>query len=250
MTVAINVHEAPTDRPLVLLAPFPLDSRVWSDVVDRLGGRAVTVDPPGFGGSRAPADATLEAYARAVLAALDAAGVREFSVAGNSMGGYAALALVALAPERVVGLGLLGTKATADDDEARANRLATAARAEGGASASELVGPMIEKLISRKSRDDLPGGAAQLGAWLASAPTRGIAWAQRAMAARPDRLDVLRAFGGAAVVVHGRQDVLMADADARAMADALGVEPIMVDCGHLLPLEAPDAVADALRRFV
>lgn len=247
--LAIHPNAAPTSRPLVLLAPFPLDARVWDDVVARLDGRALTIDPPGFGASDALPDASLDAYADAVLAALDAAGVGEFSVAGNSMGGYAALALAERAPHRLVGLALLGTKATADDDAARANRLAMAERAEAGATASDLVGPMLERLLGASTRASNPATVAQLEAWLAAAPPAGIAWAQRAMAARPDRLDALAALDVPAAVLHGSEDVLMGEAALQQLADALGVPLTVVACGHLLPLEAPDAVADALRRF-
>lgn len=248
-SLVIHRNSAPLERPLVLLAPFPTDARLWDDVVNRLDGRAITVDPPGFGSSPTLAETSLDAYAAAVLAGLDSLGVREFSVAGNSMGGYAAMAVAAVAPERVVGLGLLGTKATSDDDAARANRIGMAERAEAGATASELVGAMIEKLISPTTRDRQPSVAARLEGWLAEAPVPGIAWAQRAMAARPDRLALLRSLDVPAVVLHGRDDVLMGEADAAAMADALGVSLGVVDCGHLLPLEAPDAVADALAPF-
>lgn len=249
INLAIDVHDAPTERPLVLLAPFPLDSRLWAGVVELLDGRAITVDPPGFGGSPTLPEASLDAYASALLRALDAAGVGEFVVAGNSMGGYAAMAAAAIAPDRVAGLGLFGTKGTADGPEVRANRLAMAERAEGGAPASDLVGPMIDKLIAPATAEASPATAAQLAAWLASAPTPGIAWAQRAMAGRPDRLGLLASLDVPAVVVHGRADAFMAEADMTALAEALGVELQVADCGHLLPLEAPGAVADALRRL-
>lgn len=242
-SLAIHLHEAPADRPLVLLAPFPLDARLWDDVLGRLDGRAITVDPPGFGASPVLPQPSLDAYAAALLAALDTAGVREFSVAGNSMGGYAAMAVAAAAPERVVGLGLLGTKATADADEAKANRLAMAEKAAGGAPASALVGPMIDKLVAP---DADPAVVARLQGWLDAAPPAGIAWAQRAMAARPDRLAVLASLDVPAVVLHGRADALMAEADLAAVAAALGIDLQVVDCGHLLPLEAPAAVAQAL----
>lgn len=249
-TLAIHRNDAPSVRPLVLLAPFPLDARVWDDVVGHLDGRAITVDPPGFGASDALAEASLDAYAAAVLTALDAAGVGRFSVAGNSMGGYAAMALAALAPARLVGLALIGTKGTADDEAARANRLAMAGRAEAGTPASELVGPMLDKLVAPATRERRPHLAEHLEAWLHHAPTSGIAWAQRAMAARPDRLGTLRALEVAAVVVHGRDDALMSSEDAGRLADALRVEVTLVESGHLVPLEAPDAVAGALRPLV
>ncbi len=237
-------QEQPSKLPLILLAPFPLDSTVWEDAAQLVGGDVITVDPPGFGGDPDD-DPSLEGYARALLAALDARGVDRFVVAGNSMGGYAALALAELAPERLAGIGLFGTKASADADEARANRLAMAERAEAGASASELVGPMAEKLIGRSTRQRRPVVATRLDALLAAAPPAGIAWAQRAMAARPDRTNTLRRLRAPGVVVYGVEDPMMPEQEQRVMADAVGLL-VEVPCGHLIPLEMPDAAARIL----
>ncbi len=248
--LAINLNNAPTSHPLVLLSPFPVDSQLWDAVLARLDGNAITVDPPGFGRSPLLEEASLRAYARALLASLDAAGVDRFAVAGNSMGGYTAMALAEIAPERLTGIGLVGTKATADDPAARANRGAMIDRANAGASAFELVGAMINVLISEKTKHRQPAVAAQLEGWLASAPAAGIAWAQRAMSGRPDRLEILRALDIPAVVIYGRDDALMTEADMQKLADALDVELQIVEAGHLPPLEDPDAVAEALRRFL
>ena len=190
------------------------------------------------------------AYARALLASLDAAGVTEFSLAGNSMGGYAALAVAELAPQRLVGIGLLGTKASADNEAARAGRGAMIDQAKAGSSAYKLVGSMVETHISSKTRQYQPAVAAELEGWLVSAPTDGIVWAQRAMSGRPDRLEVLKALRVPGVVMHGRDDTLMSEADMQKLADALQTELQIVDCGHMLPIEAPDAVAEALRSLL
>ena len=57
------------------------------------------------------------------------------------------------------------------------------------------------------------------------APPAAAAWAQRAMAARPDSFDTLRAVTVPALVVAGEQDALSSVADAQAMVDALPDAP-------------------------
>lgn len=249
----VTLHATPDlpGTPLVLLAPFPLDARAYDLVVEHLGPGVVTVDPPGFADAEGGPEASLEAYARALAAALDDLGVGRVVVAGNSMGGYAAMAFADLFPERVAGIGLLGTKATADAAEARANRHAMADAADAGEDPAALVGPMLEKLLGPTSRSSRPEVVALVEGHLAGAPASGIAWAQRAMAARPDRTPVLAGFDGPALVLHGAEDPLMDAAAQEAMASALGVEVTTVpDAGHLLPLEAPKVTADALARLV
>ncbi len=245
-TVTLHPHAEASDVPLVLLAPFPCDHRVWEEVAVRLGGDVLTVDPPGFGGDADPAP-SLEGYVRALLAALDARGVRRFVVAGNSMGGYAAMALAELEPERLAGIGLFGTKAVADAPEAVTNRLAMAAKADAGVPASELLAGMKPNLLGASTKANRPDALAELERLTDAATPTGIAWAQRAMAARPDRTDALRALRVPAVVVWGAEDALMGAEVQAPMADALGVEVTAVPaCGHLVPLEAPDAAVEAL----
>lgn len=250
-TVTLHTTRDLPDTPLVLLAPFPLDARAYDLVVDLLGEGVVTVDPPAFAGAEGDGDPSLEGYARALAAALDDRGLGRVVVAGNSMGGYAAMAFAELYPERVAGIGLLGTKATADAPEARANRLAMADAAAAGGEPLALVGPMLEKLLGPTSRSSRPEVVSLVEGFLAAAPASGIAWAQRAMAARPDRTPVLAGLGVPALVLHGAEDPLMDAAPQQAMADALGVEVTTVpEAGHLLPLEAPRVTADALTRLV
>lgn len=251
-TVKLHVNAPLPAVPLVLLSPFPLDARIWDDVAEELGPGVVTVDPPGFGGETDDPP-SLEGYADAVLSALDELGVTRFAVAGNSMGGYVAMCLAEVAPERVAAIGLVGTKSTADDETAAAGRLDLAARADTGASAVDLVGGMWGKLLGETSQVRRTSEGAWLRDALAAAPTDGIAWAARAMAGRPDRTDVLRALGAAGVpgaVLWGVEEVLMPPEIQAEMAEALGVMVERIpQCGHLPPLEAPGATAMILEEL-
>lgn len=252
-SVVLHRDRESSDLPLVLLAPFPCDTRVWARVLELLPGDVITVEPPGFGGAAADGEPSLEAYADAVAAELAARGIGRYVVAGNSMGGYAAMALADRDPSTIAGIGLIGTKATADTPEAKAGRLDMAAAADAGRPAAELVGPMRDKLIAEATRHADQPAVAALEEWLAEAPGAGIAWAQRAMAVRPDRTEVLARLGAAGVpglVLHGAEDPLMAAETQAPMASALGVEVTTIaDRGHLLPLEAAVDTADALREL-
>lgn len=75
--------------------------------------RVVLPDQPGFGGSYRPAEADLdersitEITVDALLQALDALGIEEFHLLGNSLGGAAAIAMAQTRPERVTRLVLM-----------------------------------------------------------------------------------------------------------------------------------------------
>jgi pimeloyl-ACP methyl ester carboxylesterase len=83
--------------PLVLLHPLGADHGVWAPVLDRLAAQRDVIAPdlPGFGGSAAlTGEPTPARLAEAVHAFVtDDLGLDRFHVAGNSLGGWVALAL-------------------------------------------------------------------------------------------------------------------------------------------------------------
>lgn len=249
-TAVLHALRPGTGLPLVLLHAFPVDSRMWADVAALLPGDTpvLAVDLPGLGvavGVPLPPP-SVEASADAVAAALVQAGHHSAVVAGLSMGGYITLALLDRHPQLVAGLGLLDTKATADAPEARANRLRIADAVESSDTVDEVL-PMASTLLGPTSRAQRPELVARVAAWIGAQPPAGVAWSQRAMAARPDRTAVLAGYTGPALVLVGDEDQPTPPAVARSMADALGVAPVVVaGAGHLTAVERPSAVAAAL----
>ncbi len=249
--------------PLVLLPSFPLDRRMWDDVAALLpGGRTVlALDPPGLGTSPDPAavarslgagdEPSLETAADAVAATLRGAGVERAVVAGLSMGGYVAMALVERHPELVAGLALVDTRSTPDDDAARANRHRIADAVSATGTLEELAGTP-RALLGRDSRGQRPDLVDRLRDWIGEQTPSGVAWSQRAMAARPDRTAVLAGFRRPAVVVVGDQDELTPVAAAEHLVAALPDAELVVvpGAGHMTTVEHPGPVADALVRLL
>lgn len=106
---------------IALLHAFPLDSRMWKRQRVALTGAGHEVFAPDLLAAGAQANyaaPTMDAVAEWVVAEMAARGHKSLSgVAGISMGGYAAMAMLRVAPRRVAGLALLNTKAAADTDE-------------------------------------------------------------------------------------------------------------------------------------
>lgn len=250
--LAVRELSAPADAvPLVLLHGFPVDSRMWDTTVAELPGtrQVLAVDLPGLGGSAdvPPGEPTLDASADAVAAVLADRGITRAVVAGLSMGGYVALALLERHPDLVAGLGLLDTKATADEPDARTNRLRIADAVEATGSVDEVL-PMGGVLLGESSRIARPELAAELTAWIDEQTPAGVAWSQRAMAARPDRTAQLAAYQGPVLVLVGDEDqvtpVDVAESMVHGLADAQLV--VVVRAGHMTAVEDPAAVAAAL----
>ncbi len=248
---------APT---VVLLHAFPLDRHVWDGVVDALaeaGWDVVVPDLRGFGesayGEDGPDDdPTLAWMARDVLGILDRMGVSAAVFAGISMGGYVAMEIVRQDPARVAGLALLDTKGTADSDEAVANRLRVAESVIAAGSTQALARAMVPSLLGATSLAERPEVVAQVTSWIEAADPAAVAWAQRAMAVRPDSLPDLASLAVPALVVWGVEDALSPRAEQDLMVDAMRDARLVVvtESGHLSTVEAPDAVADALVTFL
>ncbi len=252
--------------PLVLLHGFPLDRRMWDDVVDLIPGErpVLAVELPGFGTSPRGEDVAealgldpvpaLETAAEGVVVALRAQGIDRAVVAGLSMGGYVAMAVLEAAPELVAGLALVDTKSTADPADAVANRLRIADAVEAEERVDQVLG-LRTSLLGETNRVARPDLAARIESWIRDQGPHAVAWAQRAMAARPDRTEVLRGFAGPSVVVVGDEDEIAPVAAAKHMVEALSVrgssELVVVPrAGHMTTIEQPEAVASALSGLV
>jgi pimeloyl-ACP methyl ester carboxylesterase len=235
--------------PLVLLHAFPLDARMYDPVRELVRFPLVTPDLPGFGGEPVPGGApTLTTYALAVLEALERDGVTDFALGGTSMGGYVAMVMVRRWPERIRGLALIDTKASADSPQAADGRRALADRLLSEASSGPLVSAVLPKLLGETTVARRPDLAARVRRQVEAVDPSSAAWAQRAMAARADSFDVLGELTVPSTVVVGAEDVLTPPTDAAAMVKSLAATDLVTieRAGHLTPLESPQRVADAL----
>ena len=237
--------------PIVFLHAFPMNAGMWTSQVEALAGRLVLAPHfPGFGG-RPPGEASLDAFARAALADMDAAGIDRAVVVGLSMGGYVAFRLHALAPERVAGLVLADTRAGADDDAGKARRADQAARArrEGVAWLADAMVPALLGETTRATRPEVVTRAREI---MAQADAEGVARALEGMARRPDSTPQLSAIRVPVLAVVGEEDTLTPPSEARKIAEGVADGRLVVipGAGHLANLEAPHAFNAALAEFL
>lgn len=239
--------------PITILAihAFPMHSRMWAEQVAALQGRARILAPDlrGFGkSSPAPETLSMELAAGDLVAVLDAAGVRDAVVMGLSMGGYVAFELYRRAPERFRALVLADTRAGADGDEARANRLkfADEAMTQGIKWVAEqmlpkLLGPSpavpVREKVKRLLQENAPAA---------------VAAAQRGMAARPDSKELLPRISCPTLVLVGQADGLTPPAESEAMAAAIpGATLAVLEGGsHLSNIDVAPAFNAQLSAFL
>jgi pimeloyl-ACP methyl ester carboxylesterase len=251
----LHVEQRGSGRPLLLVHGFPLDHGMWQGQIDALADlcRVIAPDLRGFGRS-SPAGEVLamQDLADDLAALLDVMAIDEPIVfCGLSMGGYVAWPFVQRHGGRLAGLVLCDTRAAADSAEAAQGRRAMAQRVlrEGPGFVAEA---MLPKLFAESTRRDNPAlvEATRL-VILATAPAT-IAAAQRGMAERIDATPMLPDIAVPTLLVCGVDDAITPLAEMRGVAQAIaGAELVEVAAaGHMAPLESPDKVNSALRRFL
>jgi pimeloyl-ACP methyl ester carboxylesterase len=186
-------------------------------------------------------DETVEAIAARILAATPP----RFALAGLSMGGFIAFAMMRLAPERIDRLALLDTNARADVPERSAEREKFIAMARAGKFA-EVNATLMPRYLHpdhrgeafRKIVDDM---AEDVG-------VEGFIRQQRAIMSRPDSRSLLASIRCPTLVLVGDSDAATPPAMSKEIADGIpGARLVVVkDCGHLSTLERPDEVNAAL----
>jgi pimeloyl-ACP methyl ester carboxylesterase len=219
---------------LVLLHAFPLDARMW----DVPGART-----PSLRGTGEPDLTTL---ARGVLAELD--DLDRFLLGGCSMGGYVAMALLRIAPERVKGLVFVDTKHTADTEEAAANRHAMADRVEREGVGEWLADALLPNLLGPDASAEAKDLTRRM---VLDQRAEDVAWWQRAMAGRPDSTEVLETLDVPSLVLVGEHDRLTPPDVAAKLAVTLkhSTSERIEDAGHLPPVERPEEFRMRLERW-
>ncbi len=239
---------------LLLLHAFPLGLAMWEPQAQALETtcRVLRFDARGFGGSGfGDQPFSMERIADDAAELLDALAIERAVVGGCSMGGYAAFAFARRHPQRLAGLMLQDTRAGADSQEAKANRLALASRvlAEGATAALDA---FLPKLLGETSQRERPGLVTLVRDWILAAPPQAIADALHGLAAREDSRPTLGTIRVPTLVLVGEEDVLAPPTEAEPMAAAIAGARIerVPRAGHLANLENAGFVNGAVRRFL
>lgn len=243
---------------LVLLHAFGLDSSTWDRVLPLLTPylRVVRVDLPGLGRSadRAVGEPSVALLAQEVLRVLDHLGLGKVAVHGVSAGGYVALALAGLAPDRVGPLLLSGATPWVGEPDLPADRLELAGELERRGD-SRPVTHAVEGGLGRTARTEQPELVELVADVVARAEPRGVAWVARALAARADTSTVLATHPGPVLLLFGAEDT---EVPAGAVEGMTALRPeelltrveVLPRTGHLVALEQPEAAARALLAVV
>jgi pimeloyl-ACP methyl ester carboxylesterase len=208
---------------VVLLHAFPLGPEMWSPQREALEGHDVLA--PNLYELQGN---SIDGWAEQIWDGFD----DDFAAVGASMGGYVALALARLAPERTRGLFLTGSRVGADDAGRKAARNAA-----------------IDTL-----RED------GIEAWAPSAPAppppertvEELIRATEALRDRRDSTDLVRRFEHPLWIVVGSEDPFLPEDEAREIVDSApdGRLEVLEGAGHFTSVERRNRFNELLGEFL
>jgi pimeloyl-ACP methyl ester carboxylesterase len=232
---------------ILFLHRFGGSSRSWDAILARLGQAVEVVAPdlPGFGAAAtAVGPFDVAAYADAAASALQAMTSNRLLVVGHSMGGKIALALAARRPARLTGLVLLSPSPPTAEPMTDAERAAALA----GWGDAAYVAASIETTTALPISSDAK--AIEMASMLQTSAPAWRSWFEAG--SREDISEAMANIEVPATILCGTADrtiaiaVLRREVAAR-LGDAQFIE--IPGAGHLLPVEVPGIIAEAIARF-
>lgn len=226
-----------TDLPLVLIGGTLCTAALWQPVIQRLNISAVHCV------TLAGSDSAPQA-SRRLLSSLPP----RFMLAGFSLGAIVALQMLADAPRRIASLALLSANPLASPADSAPSRRQAVHQATADGLAPWLIANLWPRYVAPHRLEDH-----ELQRVIVTmAEESGLeTFARQTEIAitRSDQRAALAAWAGPALIINGAHDVICTPHHHQLLAQSAPRAKWITDAssGHFLPLEAPDAVARALR---
>jgi pimeloyl-ACP methyl ester carboxylesterase len=237
----LSYDHAGDGEPLLLLHGFPCTRELWRPLVQRMQGfRCIAPDLLGYGSSPSADECGMAAQIAPLLELLDRLELSSVNLVAHDVGTAAAQLFTLAHPHRVRRLALLDGVyetewAMAPIESIRAWDEKKAAR--------------LQPVLARKLRNIRP----MLDAYAGEDGGRRLIRAARC-------LDPQETSGATArlresgipvrVIWASHDDYLPLETVGRPLARDLGVEPVVLEGGHFLPVDNPDGAARAIRDFL
>lgn len=234
----------PRSQPVLMLIHGAGGSRLsWPPALRRMSGMAVyTLDLPGHGRSSAPPCESVEAYAAAVLHFMEERQLPPAILVGHSMGSAIALTLALRAPQRVAALVLIGSGA----------RLRVHPSLLQSTASENSLPQAIQTLLEWAFSPETPAGLKALAARHMGQTPASTFHADFLACDRFDLREHLHLIPHPTLLLCGSEDRMTPPRFSEFLAERLPHARLQLfpGAGHMLPLERPQQVAQALQEFI
>jgi pimeloyl-ACP methyl ester carboxylesterase len=209
--------------------------------------RAIVVDLRGHGRSEQTSSGfTIERFARDMLNVADDAQADQFVLVGFSMSGKWVQWMASSAPERVIGQVLVAPVPAAEvpiPDTEKERWLAVARSGDR---------ELFDEWLRAWTKEPLPADIADRYFYDVTRTSQITLGATLDMCTRGAFMDRLAEIKAPTLVVGGTSDPLLPPATLReAIVNPIaGARLVVLDCGHEIPVEQPQALAALLEAFV
>ncbi|WP_125613820.1 alpha/beta fold hydrolase [Specibacter cremeus] len=174
-----------------------------------------------------------------------------FALAGLSLGGIVAMALTRRAPQRVAGLCLISTNAKAPTQQQREGWRLWRDRLAAGESARDLQRDILDALLSVPARERDAGLVERALRMGDETGTTRLDTQLRMQETRIDESTALGALRVPVLVLSGTADAICPPRFHEDIAAATpGARLVLVDAGHLAPMERPHIVGRLIRGWL
>lgn len=217
---------------LVLLPGVLSDKRVWSHQASHLADLVDCQIIP------LTTNNTMQDLAQTVLEQIKG----NFYLAGHSMGGWLALELARMVPERILKLCLLNTSAEPDSTEKRQNRIEMMdSVAKGGFRA--IAQDIAQRYVyNRMVKEEVFSMFLRVG-------EQAFLNQEQILLTRQESQSFLSQLSIPTLIIHAKQDQVFSLAVHQELVDKIPNAKLAIieDCGHMSPIESPQTITAFLR---
>ncbi len=232
------------DKPPVVLIHGAGGTHLhWPAEVRRLADyRIYALDLPGHGKSTGRGHQSIGAYVHSIVNWVQALAIPQAVFVGHSMGGAIALHLALHNSHCVLGLGLIGTGARLKVDSALLENTVLPAS----------INPAVEMIIQRAFSPDADPNLVRLAAKRMAEVRPTVLHGDLVACDDFNEIDSLHKVKVPTLVICGQDDQLTPPRYSQHLADHISKAELQIlpQAGHMVMLERPKQVAEALEHFL
>lgn len=249
-----NIHykKEGTGEVLVLIHGFLENLSMWDEMAVEFSKtwQVIRVDLPGFGKSDCIEDThSMELFAECTQQLLLELNIDKFTLIGHSMGGYVALALSEICPDKIEHICLFHSTAKADSEQKKNDR--TRAIKTVKDKQNVYLKTAIPFLFPKQSQATCFGYIQKMIEEAKNLHSSGIIAALKGMQQRKDCNDLLKSLSCRKTYIAGTFDPLLNVATLREEASNNEANFIEIEnAGHMSHFECPSATITTFLKFL